>query len=223
MCDDDVRLLVTETGLYRPSEVDRILDFPGGSVARWTQSRGASAPIVSRLSRPGRYPSVPFIGLAESSMLRAFKQTGLSMRRIRPAVEVLCKRLQDPHALLSDRLYTDGAEILYEYAQQEDGEAKKLVVVRNNQQVMTEVIESYLKRIEFSDDRLPLQIDLSTRYSSVPVIANPRINSGLPTLRETGHSVESLLSFISAGESYASVAEEFDLDPGMLEHLAMCA
>jgi nucleotide-binding universal stress UspA family protein len=38
------------------------------------------------------------------------------LQRIRPAVEVLEKEIGVEHALASKRLYTDGAEVLFDYA-----------------------------------------------------------------------------------------------------------
>jgi hypothetical protein len=62
---------------------------------------------------------MPFIGLAEAYALAAFRKAGVPMQRIRPSVDVLARELGLEHALASRRLYTDGAEVLYDCAQQE--------------------------------------------------------------------------------------------------------
>ena len=61
------------------------------------------------------------------------------------------------HALASSRLYTDGAEVLYDYGETgEDQEAaraaRELEVVRSDQRVFNEVVDAYLRRLEFADD-----------------------------------------------------------------------
>ena len=61
------------------------------------------------------------------------------------------------HAFASRRLYTDGAEVLYDYARHagdtpEGDSARELVVVRNNQRVFAEVVDLYLRRIDFAAD-----------------------------------------------------------------------
>lgn len=38
------------------------------------------------------------------------------MQRVRPAVDALARELGLEHALAGRRLYTDGAEVLYDYA-----------------------------------------------------------------------------------------------------------
>jgi hypothetical protein len=50
------------------------------------------------------------------------------------------------HALASRRLYTDGAEVLYDYARlagdtPEGESARELVVVRNGQRVFAEIVD----------------------------------------------------------------------------------
>ena len=83
---------------------------------------------------------MPFVGLAEAYALAAFRSAGVPMQRIRPAIDALGRELGLEHALASKRLYTDGAEVLYDYARHAgntpEGESKReLVVVRNNQRV----------------------------------------------------------------------------------------
>lgn len=110
-----------------------------------------AAPVITAV-RP-RHPNglaVPFIGLAEAYALAAFRSAGVPMQRIRPAIDALARELGLAHALASRQLYTDGAEVLYDYAQHAGGtpegeSARELVVVRNNQRVFTEVVELYLK------------------------------------------------------------------------------
>src|SRR5215212_5046861 len=56
---------------------------------------------------------------------------GVPLQRIRPAVEVLEKEIGVDHALASKRLYTDGAEVLFDYANKRgEREVMELVVVR---------------------------------------------------------------------------------------------
>lgn len=98
-------------------------------------------------------PEIPFIGLAEGMVLAAFRSSGVPMQRIRPAVEVLKGELGLDHALASRRLFSHGAEILYDYAIKED-ESKLLglTVVRTRQRVFAPVIQDYLKRITYAQD-----------------------------------------------------------------------
>jgi hypothetical protein len=60
---------------------------------------------------------MPFIGLVEAYALAAFRKAGVPMQRIRPTIDALASELGLAHALASKRLYTDGVEVLYDYAQ----------------------------------------------------------------------------------------------------------
>ena len=73
------------------------------------------------------------------------------MQRIRPAVAKLSEEFGLDHALASKRVYTDGAEVIFDYAKDTD-DAALLTVVRTGQQHFEEVIRSYLKRITYGDD-----------------------------------------------------------------------
>jgi hypothetical protein len=83
-------------------------------------------------------------------VLAAFRETGLPLQRVRPALEQLRAESELEHALASDRLYTDGAEVLYDYARAHgDKQLRLLTVVRSGQRVFHEVIERYLTRITY--------------------------------------------------------------------------
>jgi CRISPR/Cas system-associated protein Csm6 len=72
------------------------------------------------------------------------------LQRIRPAVEVLAKEIGVEHALASKRLYTDGAEVLFDYAtKHSEREVMDLVVVRTQQRQFSEIVKGYLKRIHY--------------------------------------------------------------------------
>ena len=83
-------------------------------------------------------------------MLDAIRKGGVPMQRIRPALRDLQRGLGIPHALASRKLYTDGAELLYDYAERHPDAraaraARRLVVIRGGRRVFAEVIEEYLR------------------------------------------------------------------------------
>jgi hypothetical protein len=107
---------------------------------------------------------IPFIGLAEGLVLTALRRSGVALQRIRPALSRLAADFVLDHALASRRLYTDGAEVLFDYADDEDPDTaravRSLVVVRNGQRVFNEVVEAYLQRVEYGPDGYPRLIEL---------------------------------------------------------------
>jgi hypothetical protein len=74
------------------------------------------------------------------------------MQRIRPAVRILQEKIGLDHALASQRVHSDGAEILYDFAERYDeDEIGMLVVVRSGQHVFRPVVANYLQRISYDD------------------------------------------------------------------------
>lgn len=160
-------------------------------------------------------PAMPFIGLAEAYALAAFRHADVPMHRIRPAIDALDRQLGLSHALASRRLYTDGAEVLYDYAQHAGGTpegeiARELVVVRNNQRVFTEAVEQYLSRVDFSSDGYARLIRLP-QYRVAEVTVDPDHAFGRPRFARGGASLDDVIDLFRAGEPVDVVAEEFGL------------
>jgi uncharacterized protein (DUF433 family) len=135
------------------------------------------------------------------------------MARIRPAIEVLRDEIGLENALLSERLKTDGAEILYRNGENE------LVVVRNHQGVFNEVVAEFLQSISYRDgfaDHLHLPA-----FESIDVVVDPRRNSGQPTVDRLGVRVEDIVSRVRAGEPMEEVAEDFGLERQELRSLIL--
>ena len=212
------------TPIYGQGEAAQIIQAPPTSFARWAHGHrfkqrtegewGWSPPLLTGV-RDGRGYTVPFNALAEGFIIESFRRVGLPMARIRPAIEVLREEIGLENALLSERLMTDGAEILYKNGEDE------LVVVRNHQGVFNEVVAEFLKSISYRDGfaqliRLPA-------YESVEVIVDPTRNSGQPTIAKLGVRVEDVVSRVRAGEAMDDVAEDFGLQRSELRSLVLQA
>jgi uncharacterized protein (DUF433 family) len=117
------------------------------------------------------------------------------MQRIRPALEQLDSQFGLSHALASRRLHTDGAEVLFDYAESANAPglaraARELVVVRNGQRVFNEVAE---------------------------IVVDPNRGFGQPIFARGGARLEDALSLFRAGEPLDVVADEFGVPRDHLE------
>jgi uncharacterized protein (DUF433 family) len=208
---------VYEVPLYTLSEAAQIVDASASTVHRWARGytyrtpggiKVEAEPLITTTG-VGRGPVVPFVGLAETYVLNAFRRARVPMQRIRPALARLADELGIAAALASERLKTDGTEILYEYGEEDPGSGvSDLVVVRNGQRVFTEVVDRYLRTITYDNGwvrriRLP--------QFPVDVQVDPAINWGQPSMASVGVRVEDVLSRIRAGEDYQAVARDFNL------------
>jgi uncharacterized protein (DUF433 family) len=216
--------------LYTVGEAARYLDVPASTLASWAKGyrragKGRPAvtgsPVLTTVPSPRRGPVIPFVGLAEGLVLTAMRRAGVPLQRIRPALARLDKELGLQHALASSRLYTDGAEVLYDYAETGEDEdaaraARELVVVRSDQRVFNEVVDAYLRRLEFADDGYVQLIRLPA-YEVAEVVVDPARGFGQPIFARGGARLEDALALFRAGEPLDVVAEEYGVPRAQLE------
>lgn len=136
-------------------------------------------------------------------MLAPIRRTGVPLQRIRPALARLQDVLGLEHVLASRALYTDGAEVIYDFAEQasdtpEARSARQLVVVRKGQHVFSDAIDDYLHRVEFAGDGYAELIHLP-QYRTAEVVADPRRGFGQPIFAHGGARVEDVLGAFQGG------------------------
>jgi uncharacterized protein (DUF433 family) len=183
------------------------LAMPVSTLHTWASGRSASPLVATVAGSPGG-ASVPFVGFAEAFVLSAFRRAGVPMQRIRPAVEVLRDELGLEHALASKELYTDGAEVLYRFAEREEPGLLELTVVRTGQKQFSEIVSDYLQRITYGDDGWVRMIELPA-YRRATVVVDPARAFGLPLVAHGGARVEDLVDRFVAGDSLSEVAADF--------------
>ncbi|CAN5302554.1 DUF433 domain-containing protein [soil metagenome] len=218
--------------LYTVTEAARYLSVPKSTFNAWANGYRvprigrpmvSGAPILTVVDRGrGRQgPVVPFIGLAEGLVLAALRRCKVPMQRIRPALDRLKGEFGLVHALASKRLYTGGAEVLFDYAEQDgDGEVsealRELVVVRSDQRVFNEVVAAYLRRLDFGADGYARLIHLPA-YEVADVVVDPARGFGQPIFARGGARLEDALAMFRAGEDLTTVAAEYRVPPAHLE------
>jgi uncharacterized protein (DUF433 family) len=217
---DDPRIA---RAIFTLRETAAYLDVPKSTVHWWARPPGAKHPLITCFPRHGRQATVPFIGFAEAFVLSSFRRAGVPLQRIRPAVEVLAKEIGVEHALASRRLYTDGAEVLFDYASKRgEQEVMDLVVVRTKQRQFSGVVDNYLQRIHYGGDGWADSVRLPT-YENAEVIVDPRVAFGLPLVIHGGARVEDLVDRFQAGDSVKEIAADFSVPPDQVEDVIRVA
>ncbi len=212
--------------LYKQSEAAGMLGLPQSTFNHWASgyatTSGNRKPAFITVERPGRGYTVPFIGLAEAWIVRAFTKAGVPVSHIRPALEQLRTQIGVEHALASDRLKTDGAEILWDLRHRDAAfDDNRLVVVRNGQATFGEIVREHLKQVSYRNGFIgQLRIP---RANGAEYTIDPEINFGQPTLSEYGVRVDDLLDRIAAGETIQDVADDYDIPTSTIENLALAA
>lgn len=219
-----------DTPLYTVIEAAAYLRVPRTTLGTWahgyTRRRPDGRvtkvrPIIAAVQAGRQEPELPFIGLAEGMVLAAFRSSGVPMQRIRPAIENLKRELALDHALASKRLYTDGAEILYDYAMAADEEELcALTAVRTQQRLFVPVIQEYLRRITYAQDGWARQLRLPI---SKNVVVDPNRSFGQPIFAKNAVRVEDVLDRFQAGDSLRDLAYDFDVPVEDVEEVVRVA
>ena len=207
-------------GVFTIAEAATLLDVPRSTFAAWVhgyrRESPGRAPVTGQpivLSVPARrgQPVIPFLGLAEGLVLSAFRRAGVPLQRIRPALERLDQEMGVHHALASDRLATDGAEVLYDYgAMLMPGGVRELVSVRDGQRVFAPIVSEHLRRVRYGDDHWAERLELPG-YGLARVMVDLRISLGRPVLERSRVLVEDVIHRWIAGDSVAELVDGFGL------------
>jgi len=209
--------------LYTFAQAARFIGMHQATLATWTRpprcrqtspggGRGHTAVVTALPPEPGDLRRIPFIGLIEATVVEAFRRTGLSLQRIRRALTVLAEQGELEHALASEHLFTDGAEVLYDYAASNEELQIRLLTlteVSTGQRVFHEVILDYLRRIEFTDGWATGLILPITERPLLRVV--PEVAGGTPLFMEGGAPLSVVRSRFVAGEPVESIAADYEV------------
>lgn len=206
--------------LYTVTQAARLVGMPPSTLTSWArgyrhrfQDRPdvVQGPVITAVTpeTPGGV-SIPFGGLVEATVVQAFRRTELPLQRIRRALAVLDQQGHLEHALASRRLYSDGAQVLFDYAaQSDDGQLRLLTVVEDGQRVFHEVIQDYLTRIRFGDEWAS---ELIVPVTAHPILrVRPEIAGGDPLFMQGGAPLSAVLSRYQAGEPAKSLANDYGI------------
>jgi uncharacterized protein (DUF433 family) len=223
--------------LYTVTDAARIVGVPSSTLATWAKGyvrrfpdrpEVTGGPVIT--FQPPRHhgePSIPVVGLAEALVLAAVRRSGVPMQRIRPALVQIQSEIGLEHALASRKLFTDGAELLFDFSEDQPDTAagqaaQDLVVVRNGQRVFVEVVSEYLRRIQYGEDGYAELIRVPA-YRHAEVVVDPTRAFGEPIFERGGARVDDVLERFWADESIDELAEEFGVPVEQLEDVLRVA
>jgi uncharacterized protein (DUF433 family) len=161
-----------------------------------------------------------FRRLSDAVGSRPFRARHARIRRDRPDV---IPRLRSTRSLASTRLYTDGAEVLYDHAAgRNEDDLLELVVLRTGQHQFSDVVRDYLKRITYGSDGWASRVRLPS-YQRAEVVVDPRVAFGLPLVVHGGARVEDLVDRFVAGDTLCDIAFDFGVPPEEVEDVIRVA
>jgi uncharacterized protein (DUF433 family) len=201
-------------GYYSNADVARLLGVRVGTIGDWIRScdhavRNQARSAVPLIAPPKGGPWLSFANLIEIHTVASFQASGLSMQRIWPALADLARQVGNEHPLASRYLLTEGAELLFRYMRmvRQSELVVLLNVARGGQVVFDEVVDRYLRRVDWALDDYAERLWPAGREEGV--VVDPRRSFGQPIIARRGVRVEDVVHRVLAGEPRAVVAHDF--------------
>lgn len=201
-----------ERRLYGIAQVDRILALTPGTARRWIdgyERAGRSYAPVVRLEATHE-EVVTWGEFVETRLLAEYRDAGVPLIRMRPAIVRLREIFETRYPLAHARPFisVEGRELVLR-VQKEVGleKALLLVVVRNDQLVLSAQAEQFVKSVQFGPD------DIVTSMRPLPairqVVVDPLRQFGEPVVRSV--PTEVIAELLRAGDRMQMIAELYDL------------
>jgi uncharacterized protein (DUF433 family) len=190
---------------YQVGEVARYADISPQTGAAWHKvGPRAAAP----LSEKERRAALSYMQLIEVAVVAAARKAGVSLHRSRATRDYISKTLKSEFPFCEYRFKTDGKSLWLEYDQVEGDKGKgKLLRPDHHGQLAWGEIVGRLKEFEYEDDKFVIRWRVAG--SSSPIIIDPRISFGAPTVDGTPTRV--IAGRWNAGESVDDIAQDFGL------------
>ncbi|MEA2831442.1 MAG: hypothetical protein QOF22_2190 [Bradyrhizobium sp.] len=203
-------------GLYTVSDAARLTRISTGKIRRWLKGydfKSGQRIYLSDAVWMGELPPIEnklalsFRDLLELRFVDAFIRAGVSWRTMRRAHAKAQEELDTTHPFCSNRIATDGKNILLRQGEEDSDEA--LINLVNNQREFRRIVQDFLKELEFSGSDIiwyPLGKDRQ-------IVIDPRRNFGQPTVTKSGVPAATLARSVKANSSQEVVARWYEVHP----------
>lgn len=205
--------------VYGMGQVDRLLSLRGGTARRWidgyTRGDRAYPPVVREASTGD--DAVTWGEFVETRLLAQFREAGVPMLRLRPAIDVLREELQTAYPLASARTWLDvsGRELVWKVQDRVSLARPLALVVRSGQSVLdwSPPAEAFRRSVSWTNGDGSAQPKLIRPDVDLQqVIIDPLRGLGEPVVRNV--RTEVIVELFRAGESPDGIAESYELDRG---------
>ena len=212
-----------DLALYVLPEAARLARLPRRTLENWVHgyrytARGRVVRARPVIAPAAEGPALSFVNLMEALTLAGFRKTGVSMQRVRKAVDYAHGAIDAGHILASKRLLTDGKELFWEFQERSrDADTQLVNLTRGGQKAFPEAVMRYLRQMEWGTDLFAARWwpDADARKGSV--VVDPRRAFGAPVIAGTGIRTEDLFQRFSAGEPLGELTEDYGLTLAQVE------
>jgi uncharacterized protein (DUF433 family) len=206
-----------DKAVYGMAQVDYVLGLTSGTARRWIDGYargGRSYPPVVRESSTGS-EVVTWGEFVETRLLAEYRDAGVALVRMRPAVQRLRDELQTAYPLASSQTWIEpeGRELVRRVQEEVSLDRRlSLVVVRTDQRMLewsTEARE-FVRSTEWEETPHGPEVRrLRPSADIAEVSLDPLVSFGEPTVR--GVRTEIIAELVRAGETPDGIAEMYEL------------
>jgi uncharacterized protein (DUF433 family) len=203
-----------ELPAYGVADAARFIDVPPATLRSWVAGRtprpqagGAPFEPLITPADPGRR-RLSFYNLVEAHVLRALRtRHDVPMKHVRPAIAYAERELGIQRLLLSKEMQTAGGDIFLERFGQ------LVNLSKSGQLAVKELLAAQLERVERDSSAIPIRLYplVPGEKKDPPVVIDPRVAFGRPTVVESGIQTSVLVQRIDAGESIADLVADYGL------------
>ena len=200
-------------GIYTISDMAEILMLPKRSVRYWfSEYVRKEFPKISNYiynfnSDVGLF--VNFKSLMQLYVFNELKKRGFSKKKILTLYEVLSKKHKTKYPFAHEEainIITAGGLLLYS--------ENEMLLDSKNQIHIKEVLDSYLKKIDFQDGVVSKFYPLGRDKS---IVVNPEIQFGSPVLDGTRINADIIADLHKAGESIEMISRMYDISDSQVK------
>ena len=207
-----------DRSLYTMSQVDSLLHLTAGTARRWIDGyvrQGRQYEPVIR-SQPTGDDMVTWGEFVEARFLAGYRDAGVSMLRMRPAVERMRQEFGVDYPLAHVRPLVANRELVFAIQDRVGlDRALRLVVARNDQLVLTPPAELFLGEVRWDDAQDGIVTQVLPRGQGSAVVIDPLRQFGQPVVRSVPTAI--IAEQFRAGESTERIAELYELPVGDVE------
>lgn len=159
---------------------------------------------------------VSFLDFVQLLAVRALRREGVTLPRIREAVEVATKEfsLEYPLAHKDNRVYSDGRDVHIKIG--EEDSSIQLSGKHRRQRNLPHVEMVYLRDLSFDEDNRPTEYH-AFKHRDVLIFQRPGVSFGAPMVRDTPFTAIALADAVKAEGSIEAAAGAFGASVDQVE------
>lgn len=213
--------------LYSVAEAARLVHTAPQNVRRWLHGYAAPGhhmtPVLGE--PPAKGETLSFLQLAELAVVARYREAdGMGQRavpldRLRRAHAYARERLGIPYPFAWLGLRMEGGHVLHDFARQNPGPGT-LALDKDGQFVLPMAVDAELERFDYeaAHDDTPRFTERWFPFGrAVPIVVDPHVGSGGPTIEGTRVPLVVIKDRFKAGESIAALANDFRLSRRAVE------